>query len=382
MKKKIIFILFLSLLSIKTWAEETAPPTLPDAQFVDQEDTFWIDIGIFDFMHAILLNSMHHVTAWESIALALASIFALLAISYEGFKMLSLDSTFSFMPIARPFVIGLVIFNWAPFIGIVSKPGFEIQKAEKAQLVEVFKNLNGMTEERYGLMDQLLLKVNRMEKEVKMEESADGNIITKTLGKGLDLVGVNSIVSDIKFQIMTLNAKFKMWMYEMSSYLASIIFQLGVFLVLFVQYGFFIILATVGPIVFAFSIIPAFKDLWSAWLMRFLSVTFWGAIAWMMLRIGMIITQVNMETNIKMLTLAVGEDDILDPVGMAFLQNVGIDVSILVSALISTLSLLTVPMISAWVFNTSSVGGAARVMTAAGIGAAAGVAKLGNKMSK
>lgn len=375
MKKKILLLLIalMPMLLIAQIPEDASPEITPALR---EWDEHFVNVATFEFLNKIITNSTHHVTSWTSIAIALASIFAMMAISLEAFKMLSLDSNFSFMPIVRPFVIGMIIFNWAPFISIVAKPGLTIQKMEEQLLVAQFDELNKLTNKRYMLLDEYIFRLNAMEKDFMQEESEGEGFISKVTGI---FKPFGNMISDIKAQISIFRINMKMMLEQFLQFTANLLFQVGIYGLLFLQYSFFNILATVGSVVFAFSIIPAFKDLWSAWMMRFLSVTFWGAIGFLVLKLGLVLHQVNIESNIEFLEGALGSvEGMVTTQMIAHTQTSGIDFSIVISAIMSLLSLLVVPTISAWVFNTSSVGAASKAIVSAAIGAAgmAGVSKM------
>ena len=59
-------------------------------------------------------------------------------------------------------------------------------------------------------------------------------------------------------------------------YLAALIFPIAILIYQFVQGILQAILYVVGPIAFAFSIIPFFKDVWQKWLGAYVTVCFWN----------------------------------------------------------------------------------------------------------
>lgn len=380
MKQKILILLF-ALLPFFLIAQEENGGWGNDNESVQDwvtdhgnMDEYFVNIATFEFLNRLITDSSHHITAWMDIAKALASIFAMLAISLEGFKMLSMDGSFSFMPIVRPFVLGMVIFNWASFISIVSSPGMTMQKVEEQNLALQFHTLNELTHQRYTLMDEMSARLNTLEKDFIAEASEGESAVARFMGK---INPFGNIISDIRASINVFNGRVKMWGYLIIQNIANFFFQVGIYGLLFLQYSFMLILGTVGSLVFAFSMIPAFKDLWSAWLMRFLSVTFWGAIGYLVLKLGLAITHVNLKSNVEFLTDALGnEPDIITTGIITYTQTGGMDLSILIASLMSMLSLLIVPTISAWIFNTSSVGAASKIIVGAALAMAGGATKI------
>ena len=80
------------------------------------------------------------------------------------------------------------------------------------------------------------------------------------------------------------------------------IWQAIVYLIMFLGMIFFkSILAIVGPLAFAFSLLPSWRDAWSTWVSKYISVSLYGFIAYIDLAVSMAIIQYGIEDDIDVL---------------------------------------------------------------------------------
>jgi hypothetical protein len=154
-------------------------------------------------------------------------------------------------------------------------------------------------------------------------------------------------------------------------YLVITIFQLCSYLVFFLQIIFAGILIILGPFSFAFSVLPAFRDAYVYWLARYISVSLYSAIAFIIMGMSMVMVQYGMEREIEILKYIMENEAAFI---MYVSQNDGGSNFFIVTLLIGGLTMLTIPVISTWIISTSGVGHA---LSAIGRGASRAARLIG-----
>jgi hypothetical protein len=73
------------------------------------------------------------------------------------------------------------------------------------------------------------------------------------------------------------------WINDIIRFIGELIFQMSYYGILVAQRIFITIMAVFAPIMFALSIVPPWKNAWSQWMSKFLSLTLWGFVTYMCL---------------------------------------------------------------------------------------------------
>ena len=112
------------------------------------------------------------------------------------------------------------------------------------------------------------------------------------------------------------------------------------------------ILVILGPLAFAFSVLPAFRDAYIQWIARFVSVSLYSCIAYIVLSISLVVMQYGIEREIEILEYALRNE-------AAFVMYVGMTSggvnSFLLTALLGAFAMLTIPFVSTWIVSTTGV---------------------------
>ena len=131
------------------------------------------------------------------------------------------------------------------------------------------------------------------------------------------------------------------------------------------------VLITLGPFAVAISILPAFRDSFTTWVARFISVNLYVGVAYLVLYLVGIMQEYTMAVEInKYKTLLDGTGGGMEK--LAWLASNGILSfgMVIVSSVVGAIAITTVPSISTWIVSTSGISSAAS--TAGKTGAAVG----------
>ncbi len=131
------------------------------------------------------------------------------------------------------------------------------------------------------------------------------------------------------------------------------------------------VLAIVGPISFAFSMLPSWRDAWSNWVSKYITVNLYGFLAYIELALSTAIIQYNIEDDIDVLQ-AVNADE--DAFALFTVFQSGYHNGLLPCLVVSALGILMVPKVAEWIIPSSGTAAAASSMkrnVTAGISTAA-----------
>lgn len=281
-------------------------------------------------------------------AQALAAIFMLLYFGVESFKMMSGDKKLEIIPLLRPFALGLVLMFWIPFINLISYPGEVLTAQSKAMFTNQLDEVELLSRNRYALIDSVAVEllhtsilVERAENEVQDKKWYDFSI---------DFSAIGDKIAGLYVYVV---AKAKMIMFNIIEFIVVTFWQVCTYFVFFLQIIFTGILVILGPLAFAFSVLPAFRDAYIQWIARFVSVSLYSCIAYIVLSISLVVMQYGIEREIKILEYALGNE-------AAFVMYVGMTSggvnSFLLTALLGAFAMLTIPFVSTWIVSTTGVG--------------------------
>ena len=274
-------------------------------------------------------------------AQALAAIFMLLYFGVESFKMMSGDKKLEIIPLLRPFALGLVLMFWIPFINLISYPGELLTARSKAMFTNQIEEVELLSRNRYALIDSVAVELLHTSFEVKDKKWYDFSI---------DFSAIGDKIAGLYVYVV---AKVKMIMFNIIEFIVVTFWQVCTYFVFFLQIIFTGILVILGPLAFAFSVLPAFRDAYIQWIARFVSVSLYSCIAYIVLSISLVVMQYGIEREIEILEYALRNE-------AAFVMYVGMTSggvnSFLLTALLGAFAMLTIPFVSTWIVSTTGVG--------------------------
>lgn len=281
-------------------------------------------------------------------AQALAALFMLLYFGLESFKMMTGDKKLEIIPLLRPFAIGLVLMMWTPFINLISVPRQVLTKHSKEMFYDHIDEVENLSRQRYALIDSVSIEL--IKTSVIVENSDEEANDDKWFDFGIDFSAIKDKIAGLYVYVV---AKVKMVLFNLVEFIVVTLWQACVYFVFFLQIIFSGILITLGPISFAFSILPGFRDAYIQWLSRFISVSLYSCIAYIVLSISLAIMEYGLENEIDVLNYALSNE-------AAFVMYVGMMSggvnSFILTCILGALAMLTIPFVSTWVVSTTGVG--------------------------
>lgn len=286
------------------------------------------------------------------ISTVLAGTFALIFLGIESYKMMMGETELRVNTILRPFLIGLVIMLWVPFLGVIDAPCNALTQAGKEIFENQIQTVNQLQRTRAAIADSITMKIVKQSAESEEAEALSTDEEVHRLGIRLD--GIVDKIQNLGIYVV---GKIRQILFSFFETIIITIWQAIVYLIMFLGMIFFkSILAIVGPLAFAFSLLPSWRDAWSTWVSKYISVSLYGFIAYIDLAVSMAIIQYGIEDDIDVLTQANLEDEAFT-LFTCFAS--GFHNNFIPALIVSAISLLLIPKVAEWIVPSSGTSQAA-----------------------
>ncbi len=315
-----------------------------------------IDEHMFTLFQGLYAAITDHLSIYLNDAQALTAIFMLLYFGVRAYGMMVADEPLQIMPLLRPFGLAMVIIFWSEFIDLVNYPMEYISLKSQAMFRDRISEVDAASQERMLLIDEVAKRL--IETSAEVEQVKDGSNDEdwyETLGIDFD-----ALFDQMKGYFIIIMSKIKFFVMQVVEFLVITFYQVCSYFIFFIQIIFVAILVLLGPFAFAFSVLPGFKDAYIHWIGRYLAVSLYSTIGYIVMSLSMVIVQYGIERETEFLQYILNNE-------AAFIlyvsQNDGGANFFIVSLLLGAFVMLTIPAISTWIISTSGITQAISQMT-------------------
>ncbi len=322
--------------------------------------------GMMHFLKQMKNTIWTHYDAFIADAQALCAIFMLVFFAIKTYEMMAGDKQLEVMPLLRPFGLVMVILWWPTFTRVVAYPTDIVANKTEVLFDGSQTEVNNLRLQRAVLMVEVADQLLTIEAET---ETAKAEADT-WYGKAWDSVtsSVKEGFSEVWNAVVKVRNRMKVGLQLLATSLletlAIWLLRICVYVIFVIQIIYSTILIILGPFSVAASILPAFRDSFSTWIARFISVNLYSGIGYLVLYIASLFQQYAMEAEITRYQALVGETGVADMEKLAaFASNGILSFGIVIGTfVIGALTMLTVPSISTWIISTSGISSAASTM--------------------
>lgn len=334
--------------------------------------------GIMHFLQGMKSSLWDSFDIFIADAQALSAIFMIIFFSIKAYEMMSGDKQLEVMPLLRPFALIMVILWWGTFTRVVAWPTTIVETKTNALFNGSEVQLNDLRVQRAQLMVTVADSLMSMQAQTEVASNEAGTWYEKAWES------VKSTVKDGFAQIWNpiielrnrLQVGLQLLVTSLLETLAIWILRICVYIIFFVQIIFSTILIILGPFSVAVSILPAFRDSFTTWVARFISVNLYSGIGYLILYISTQFQQFAMEAEIsRFQQLLDTSGNTMEKLGWFASNGILSFGMVIITFLIGGLTMLTVPSISTWIVSTSGITSAASTM-------GRGASSLGATMSR
>lgn len=189
------------------------------------------------------------------------------------------EEEWKIMPLLRPFALLLVIMFWGGYCGIVRWPAGQLENIAFNKIYEMNQKVGDKAAERWEMVDILTGRIYTKAAMVdKATDSWQNDDLLQVMVSSMSVTDYNDLTQKL---IAGGSWVFKAFLWGFTlviEKLGLIFLQFSMVLILVMQTIFMSILYIIGPLSFGFSVIGIWRNSWSAWTARYLSVTFYSVI--------------------------------------------------------------------------------------------------------
>jgi len=301
------------------------------------------------------------------LARVIAGFMTLLFFAGRAYEMMTGEKKWEILPLMRPFALTMIILYWGPFVQLVSFPTDILASAmwEKQELQqEEVNNLRYIRAEyQYAMVDQLYNYSAQTELAAEQSKSFLEDPLG-TMGRSIK-EGVEAVVAPVLELKQKLQLGIQLAMSQGLEALALVILRVAVYTIFAVQIIYTGIMIMLGPFSVAMSILPTFRESFSTWLARFISVNLYLTIALIIMFVGGIFQEFAMQSEIDRYAEIVTRDGTLISMEkLMFLKLIGLLSfgTVIITFLMTAICMTTVPSISTWIVSTGGASSAISTM--------------------
>ncbi len=307
-------------------------------------------LGLINEIHSFFFRYASNLITLGKV---IGGLLCLFVVAGEAYQIISLKKDFDILPILRPIAIALVLSFWLPFTMMFDYPFKKLEQWSmmiyEQQLVKV-NNLQSKRwdkiGERWEAMSEARAKAALAEKENSDGFLDNAAATAKEMYRfAKDTYATITAVKDTLF-MHTLE--------EIFGFIGNLIWKLAVYATFFIKEVGLGILIVSGPITFGLSVLPMWKDAWSNWLSRYLGLSMYGFVAYLIMSSALIIMQYGIILDTKQLS----EPSLLNLGGLGFNFWTGGYLHTIVAYLIGAITIRMTPEIVSWIIPTNSSMGA------------------------
>lgn len=266
----------------------------------------------FEIVDENLLNVIQHLVDYlsghySSLITAgqmLGGVMSVLLIGGEIFKIMLKQNEIDILSISRPLAISFVLASWIPFVDALGAIPRTLESYSYSIFQEEHAEIMALREARTEAAEEIKERVQKARAAAEMAENqiSDGSTFDKLMEMGSDMLDV---IQDQLYSFGTLvQAQFNQVIEEWVMKIGEFFWQVQVYLLFFIKEVFAGILIITGPLTFGLSVLPVWKDAWSQWISRYVSVLFFGFVGFFVMAAALQIVKYGIYMDTMILTTA------------------------------------------------------------------------------
>ncbi|WP_026715240.1 plasmid transfer protein [Flavobacterium daejeonense] len=292
---------------------------------------------------------------------------ALIYFAIKAYEMMTGDKQLEILPLLRPFGLCLVIIYWGAFIDAISVPTTIVANVASQKYEAQQQRINKLRISRATYQYAMVNSLYKVSAETSLAADQSSDFMSDPLGSISSTVkdGLSAVVNPILELKEKFNIAISLAITQCLEILGLWILRIAVYSIFMIQIIYSGVLIMLGPFSVAMSILPMFKESFSTWISRFISVQLYLGVAFIILFVCGILQEFALTSEIQKFKEIVTENgDIVSMEKLMYLRTNGIMSFgvVIVTFLISAISIFTVPSISTWIVSTSGATSAVSTM--------------------
>lgn len=321
--------------------------------------------GMMHFLKTMKPVIWSHYDVFLADAQALSAIFMLIFFAARSYGMISGDKRLEIMPLLRPFGLVMVILWWPAFTKVLAYPGELIENRTEELFDGSQTHINDLRMQRAKLMVDVadeLFKLQASTEVAKTEADTWYENAWESVKSSVK-EGFAEVWNPVVEMRNRLQISLQLLASSLLETLAIWVLRISVYVIFIVQIIFSTILIILGPFSVAASILPWYQRSFTEWIARFISVSLYSGIAYLVMYVASLFQQYALEAEISRYTeLLSGDGESIEKLSWFAANGVLSFGVVIITFIIGALTMFTVPSISTWIVSTSGVSSAASAM--------------------
>lgn len=324
-------------------------------------------MNLFDQIKAALSNNN---ALFLPTAKSIATILALIYLSVRAYAMILGEGQIQIMPLLRPFVITLVIVNFGAYCKIVGAIGSGATSAIEAKVEANGEQINLDAASRDTAEQSLLSAIDANSEAIqsKMTQTnqkndnyqASADTTWSTAYVGVVTNSINNfgymLESYFEYYVKLFWMRLVLTVDDVISDIALAIFKGVAYCMFFITLILMYVLQILGPISFAFSIAGPFSSSWVEWTRRYIAVSFYPVITYIVINISLAVIDygLKLETDSMSQLMSKTNPDFLNALDTVTHKGYDYLGIILIATLATVGGLLQIPTMTSWILGGGS----------------------------
>ena len=294
-------------------------------------------------------------------SMALAGLFAIIVCAHMAYKMMVKREPLDVMKLFKPLVVSIVLCWWYPpsdtgiagghsswcaldFLSYIPNAiGSYTHDLYEAEAAQVEDRMQDVQQLMYQLGDEASDPIST----IKAASNAVSTLLTQSSVQ--DVTDADAAAEDekniVKAELTSTSAGLVMMIDKVIMLIALITFRIGWWGTIYCQQILLGMLTIFGPIQWAFSLLPKWEGAWAKWIIRYLTVHFYGAMLYFVGFYVLLLFDIVLCIQVENLTAITASEQTM----AAYLQNSFFSAGYLMAASIVALKCLNlVPDLAAW----------------------------------
>jgi len=362
MKKKLFLIVLLSFCASALSAQTSGTDNSKTLEYLQGDGVY--EQGVMVFLKGLKDSIWTHFDLFITDAKALAAIFMIIFFAIKSYEMMVGDKQLEIMPLIRPFGLAMVILWWGTFVKMIAFPTDMVANQTEQMFDSEQTTVDNLRLNRSNLMLAVAnsLYTYQAQTEVAEKESDTWygqawDAVTSTVKEG-----ISTVVSPLLELKNRLTVGMQLLFTQLLELIGIWILRIAVYVIFMIQIIYSSILIILGPFSVAVSILPAFRDSFSTWIARFISVNLYSGIAYLIMYLCGLMQEYALTSEISKYQELVGQNGLSANLEkMAWFAGNGVLSfgTVIIVFLIGAICMFTVPSISTWIISTSGISSAA-----------------------
>jgi len=321
--------------------------------------------GMMHFLKAMKDTIWQHYDVFLADAQALCAILMLIYFASICYGMISGDKKLEVMPLLRPFGLVMVILWWPAFTKVIAYPG-ELVENRTEQLFDGSQtHINDLRMQRAKLMVDVADELFKLQASTEIAKSEADTWYENAWESVKSSVkeGFSQVWNPVVEMRNRLQVGLQLLASSLLETMAIWILRISVYLIFIVQIIFSTVLIILGPFSVAVSILPAFRQSFTEWIARFVSVSLYSGIAYLVMYVASLFQEYALQAEILRYTELLSKSgESIEKLSWFAANGVLSFGIVIITFIIGAVTMFTVPSISTWIVTTSGVSSAASAM--------------------